>query len=232
MREIATTHQEVGMKEIATGDRRARLLRALDRRAARGRGGLRGHRRERAGQAAGDRDDHGQHAADRERAADGSRDQEGLLRRAGDRDQQADAPERQRRRARAPEQQRRDRLPRLGADVHRPHAGDRAHRGRRERGRGHERGRQLAEHPRQGLELDPHACRPGGQDGRRERAQGRRRGDDQGGAEEGQRRPRLGPPARAAVPGDALGAPERPGRRDLDPRAVPEPGARATAGGS
>ena len=130
------------------------------------------------------------------------------------------------------EQQRRDRLPRLGADVHRPHAGDRAHRGRRERGRGNVRGRQLAEHPRQGLELDPHPCRPGGQDGRRERAQGRRRGDDQGGAEEGRRRPGLGPPARAAVPGDALGAPERPGRRDLDPRAVPEPGARATAGGS
>ena len=39
--------------------------------------------------------------------------------------------------------------------------------------------------------------------------------------------------ARAAVPGDALGAQQRPGRRDLDARAVPDPGARpSTARGS
>ena len=99
------------------------------------------------------------------------------------------------------------------------------HARRGERGRGDVGGRQLAEHPRQGLELDPDARRPGGQDDRRQRAQGRRRGDDQGGAEEGRRRPELDQAARAAVPVDALGAQQRPGRRDLDARAVPDPGA-------
>ena len=99
------------------------------------------------------------------------------------------------------------------------------HRDRGERGRGNLGGRQLAEHPRQGLELDPDPRRPGGQDHRGERAQGRRRGDDQGGAEEGRRRPELGQAAGAAVPGDAVGAQQRPGRRDLDARAVPDAGA-------
>ena len=39
-------------------------------------------------------------------------------------------------------------------------------------------------------------------------------------------------PARAAVPGDALGAQQRAGRRDLDAGAVPVPGAHPTAAGS
>ena len=41
-------------------------------------------------------------------------------------------------------------------------------------------GRQLAEHPRQGLELDPDAGGPRRQDGRPERTQGRRRGRREG----------------------------------------------------
>ena len=41
------------------------------------------------------------------------------------------------------------------------------------------------------------------------------------GAEEARRRPELRQAARAAVPGDALGPQQRPGRRGLDARAVP-----------
>ncbi len=94
--------------------------------------------------------------------------------------------------------------------------------GRRgERGRGDlERG-QLAEHPRQGQQLDPDARRPGGQDDRRQRAQGRRRGDDQGGAAEARRQPELGQAGADRVPDDAGSAEQRPGRRGLDARAVP-----------
>ena len=44
--------------------------------------------------------------------------------------------------------------------------------------------RQLAEHHGQGLELDPDAGRPRRQDDRRQRTEGRRRGDDPGGARE------------------------------------------------
>ena len=84
--------------------------------------------------------------------------------------------------------------------------GDPDHRGRaRARSRARIR-RQLAEHPRQGLELDPHAGRPRRQDDRRQRPQGRRRGDDPGGAREERRRPELDQAPRAAVPGDAGGA--------------------------
>ena len=90
-----------------------------------------------------------------------------------------------------------------------------------QRGRGHERAEQLAEHPRQGVELDPQPRRPRREDDRRQRPEGRRRGDDQGRAAEGRRQPELGAPAGAAVPRDAVGAAERPGRRDLDARAVP-----------
>ena len=75
---------------------------------------------------------------------------------------------------------------RLGARDDRAHERDPDHDDDDERGRGDVAGRQLAEHPRQGLELDPLACRPGGQDDRRQRAQGRRRGDDPGGAREAQ----------------------------------------------
>ena len=145
----------------------------------------------------------------------------GFFQAEGHRDQQDDAAERQRRRPRGREQERRHRLPRLRPDDDRAHAGDSVHRCRRERGRGHDERRQLAEHPRQGRQLDPWAGRPPRQDGRRERAQGRRRGDDPGGAAEARRRPELRQPARTAVPGDALGLEQRPGRRGLDARAVP-----------
>ena len=95
---------------------------------------------------------------------------------------------------------------------------------RAQRGREHEPGDQLAEHPRQGIELDPHAGRPRRQDDRRQRPEGRRRGDDPGGAREERRRPELDQAPRAAVPGDAGGAQQRTGRRDLDARAVPVAG--------
>ncbi len=150
----------------------------------------------------------------------------GFFEAAGDRDQE----DRRCRAAttscsRSPNDNGDDRLPRLRADDDRAHAGDPAHgSSRRARSRA-PRGGQLAEHPRQGLELDPDACRPRRQDDRRQRAQGRRRGDDQGGAEEGRRRSELGQAPRAAVPGDADGAQQRPGRRDLDAGAVPLAGA-------
>ena len=60
-----------------------------------------------------------------------------------------------------------------------PISGDHA-----ERGREHEPADELAEHRRQGLELDPDAGRSGRQDDRGQRAQGRGRGDDQGRARE------------------------------------------------
>ena len=97
-------------------------------------------------------------------------------------------------------------------------------RGGAQRGGEHESGEQLAEHPRQGVELDSHAGRPRGQDDRRQRPEGRRRGDDPGGAREERCRPELDQAPRAAVPGDAGGAEQRAGRRDLDAGAVPVAG--------
>ena len=177
-------------------------------------------------------DDHGQHAADRERAAARPRDQEGVLRAAGDRHQEETLQS--------------------GNDIVLALANNNGEIGyvgwvpamiARTQGititavaTSEVEGTNAADNWQnimvKGSSSIQHAGRPRRQDDRRQRAQGRRRGDDQGGAEEGRRRPELGQAARAAVPGDAVGARQRPGRRGLDARAVPVPGAYSTAAGS
>ena len=160
------------------------------------------------------------HPQHRERASARSRRPEGVLRPARDRDPEEGAAERQRRRPRARERRRRHRLPRLRAGDDRPRPGDQVPDDLRERGRGHERRRQLAEHHGQGQLVDPHAAGSRRQDDRRQRAQGRRRGDDQGGAEEGRRRSELAEAPRARLRRDAVGAQQRADRRVLGTGAV------------
>ena len=99
-----------------------------------------------------------------------------------------------------------------------------------ERGREHEPGDELAEHRRQGIELDPDPGGPGRQDHRGQRPQGRGRGDDQGRAREERHRPEHDQAPRTAVPGHAGRAAERPGRRDLDAGALPLAGDPARRG--
>ena len=78
-----------------------------------------------------------------------------------------------------------------------------------------------------GLELDPHAQGPRRQDDRSERAQGCHRARRQGRARQARHRLELREVRDDAVPDDAGGARERPGRRDPHARAVHVAGPRA-----
>ena len=136
--------------------------------------------------------------------------------------------ERQRHRARDGERRRRRRIHGLHPGDDRAYAGGcSAERPRRQRDRGSDGSRQLAERRGRRVELDPHAKGPRRQDNRSERAQGCHRARRQGGARQARHRLELGEVRDDAIPDDAGGTRERPGRRDPHARAVHVAGPRA-----